>query len=59
MHVVTDADAKGIKQRVREELEEHGIVHATLELETGDEACLETNCCVKYEQSGHHHHHHH
>lgn len=59
MHIVTDADAKQIKQKVREELEEHGIVHATLELESSDETCAQRDCCVEYRQSSHHHHHHH
>ena len=46
MHIVTNADAAIIKQRVREELLEHGICHATLELETDMELCSETHCKV-------------
>lgn len=59
MHIVTDADSRGIKDRVRDELKEHGIVHATLELEYPGEECGEENCSVKAESAHHHHHHHH
>ena len=61
MHIVTDLDAHNIKEKVREELKEHGIVHATLELETSDEHCHEENCHTDTEFNTHHnnHHHHH
>ena len=60
MHVVTDADFITVKEKVREELSEHGICHATLELESVDEHCHEKDCTVTHEaESGHHHHHHH
>lgn len=60
MHIVSNADHREVKERVREELREHGICHATLELETEDEHCGEENCRVEFEaSSGHHHHHHH
>ena len=60
MHIVTDADGSTIKKKVREELKEHGIEHATLELETSLERCEETECLMNFENSeGHHHHHHH
>lgn len=59
MHVVTNSDSHKIKETIREELLEHGINHATLELETEDECCYEENCSVEYKiSSGHHHHHH-
>ena len=59
MHVVTNLDSHKIKETIREELLEHGINHATLELETEDERCHEENCSVDYKIfSGHHHHHH-
>lgn len=56
MHVVTNADHSEIKKRIRDELREHGIDHATLELEAADEHC-ESECC-KNELSQHSHHHH-
>ncbi|MEE1139345.1 MAG: cation diffusion facilitator family transporter [Acutalibacteraceae bacterium] len=60
MHIVTNSDAHKIKEKIREELREHGISHATLELETENEHCHEKKCIVDSEHShGHHHHHHH
>ena len=60
MHVVADGDAHTIKHKIRDELLEHGIGHATLELESENEHCHEENCHVHFEHSsGHHHHHHH
>lgn len=60
MHIVTNSDAHKIKELIREELAEHGIVHATLELESEGEHCHEKNCDMKINSnSGHHHHHHH
>ncbi len=59
MHIVTDADPVTVKEKVRAELKEHEIVHATLELERSDEDCGEQNCHVEVSHSGHHHHHHH
>ena len=60
MHIVSNSDAHKIKHKVREELSEHGIGHATLELESENEHCHEENCHVHFDHSsGHHHHHHH
>ena len=60
MHIVTNSDAQGIKARVREELAEHGICHATLELEAEGEHCHEECCHVEFDLNhGHKHHHHH
>jgi len=60
MHIVTNADQHQIKDKVREELQEHGIGHVTLELEKEGEHCHEEHCHVDFrEHSGHHHHHHH
>lgn len=59
MHVVTDADAHEIKEKIREELEEHGIGHVTLELEAQGEHCHEKECRTEHTAvCGHHHHHH-
>ena len=57
MHIVTNAASSQIKQAVREELLEHGIAHATLELETEGESCNEPHCAPKFESAHHHHHH--
>ena len=59
LHVVTNAESHEIKKKIREELKEHGIGHATLELETAGEHCHEEHCHVEDAPGGHHHHHHH
>lgn len=61
LHVVTSGENQNIKSEIREELEEHGIVHVTIELEKEDEVCGEAECHVKenHIEHGHHHHHHH
>ena len=59
MHVVTNSEHTAIKKAVKEELKEHGIVHATLELEGENEHCHEEDCHIHYENSSGHHHHHH
>lgn len=59
MHIVTEADPQAVKAAVREELAEHGIVHATLELERPGEACDAIRCHLEPAVGHHHHHHHH
>ena len=59
MHVVASGDPHEIKERIREELKEHGIGHATLELEAEGEHCHEEHCLVEQLGGGGHHHHHH
>ncbi len=60
MHVVVTGDHHKIKEQVREELKEHGISHATLELEERGEHCHEAHCHIEVNATaGHHHHHHH
>ena len=59
LHVVSDGDAHHIKEAVREELAEHGIAHATLELEAPGEHCHEETCNPQIHEGGHGHHHHH
>ena len=59
MHIVTKSkNIKEVKEKIREELEEHGICHSILETE--DEVCSETECNPNLNMNnGHHHHHHH
>ena len=59
MHIVTDGDSHKVKELVREELKEHGISHATLELESPDEHCHEKECNQEHSHSCLHHQHHH
>lgn len=61
MHIITSENGAIIKQKVREELAEHGIGHVTLELESPDEHCCEECCNVQKNIAAnpiHHHHHH-
>ena len=60
LHVVINGNGHTIKEKVRKELQEHGIIHATIEIEEVGEACHEkahpsTPPCPS---GGHHHHHH-
>ena len=60
MHLVTKTeDIKKLKQEVREELEEHGINHVTIEIEDENYRCDEIECEVKTNHNHSHHHHHH
>lgn len=59
MHVVTCVEGDIIKERIREELKELGICHATLELERPGEICEHDECELEFEVDTHHHHHHH
>lgn len=59
LHVVCQGDFAKIKGEIKEELREHGIVHSTLELETPDEMCHDTECHVCHDHGHHHGHHHH
>ncbi len=59
MHIVTNAAPHQIKVAIREELAEHGIGHATLELETPNEPCTGASCHITTQPHTQHHHHHH
>ncbi len=59
MHIVADGDPHEIKAAVRAELSEHGIGHATLELETVEEHCGEEHCHTESSAHLHHGHAHH
>lgn len=59
MHIVADENSHTIKDKIREELKEHGIGHATLEIENKDEHCHEEHCHIEHNPGSAHHHHHH
>ena len=60
MHIVANENSHEIKDKIREELKEHGIGHATLEIESPTDHCHEEHCRIEENHhSGHHHHHHH
>ena len=59
LHVRTNGNPHNIKEAVREELKEHGIIHATIEIEGENELCHDEICNPVFEGEHHHHHHHH
>lgn len=59
MHIVVNCDYKDIKNKVKEELKEHGIEHTTIEFEEVNEECDSKICEIKKVELSHHHHHHH
>ncbi len=59
MHIVTDCEPCKIKEKVREELHEHSVVHATIETETSLENCENRECKVHLNSNSTHSHHHH
>ena len=58
LHAVVRGEYGPAKQAIKEELEEHGISHVTVELESPHEHCEDT-CCKPAAHTHHHHHHHH
>lgn len=66
MHIVANENSHTIKDKIREELKEHGIGHATLEIENPTDHCHEEHCHIEHTAHSHshshshsHHHHHH
>jgi len=57
MHVVSDQSGVETKNKIREELKEHGISHVTLEFESRDEICGDKNHSITHTEHIHHHHH--
>jgi len=60
LHVVVKEPIANLKNYVREELLEHGIIHSTIEVELEEEICGDKDCHLfeSVEHShGHHHHH--
>lgn len=59
MHIVANENSHEIKDKIREELKEHGIGHATLEIESPTDHCHEEHCHIEENHHSHSHHHHH
>ena len=59
LHIVTNENPHEIKHQVRDELQEHGIHHATIEVECEGEPCHEQYCRVEFSPTHTHRHHHH
>lgn len=58
LHIVTDSDMHTIKESARIVLNELGVTHTTIETESVDEHCEETNCNVNPAVNHTHIHHH-
>ena len=59
LHIVTNGNAAEIKQHIKSELAEHGIIHSVVETETVGEKCEDTHCHIGEQKPLIHHHHHH
>lgn len=60
LHVVSDTqDPAHLKEEIRHKLEELGIGHVTIELESSNEGCKEKDCEPVVHPEGHSHSHHH
>ena len=59
MHIVANDNYLLIKNKVKQELKEHGIAHSTIEFEKEDEDCQEKTCVINHQKPSQHHHHHH
>ncbi len=59
LHIVTSSDSATVKKAVKEELEEHGISHTTVEIETPEEECKDLICHPQTAEHNHNHSHHH
>lgn len=57
LHIITSSDPVVTKKAVKEELEEHGISHTTVEIETPEEECEDKNCHPTQHTHSHNHHH--
>ncbi len=59
MHIVTKKkNIQEIKNKVKEEMQEHNISHTTIEIEKNLNDCNDKECNVKVNNGVHHHHHH-
>ena len=59
LHAVITGAGDAVKLAIKEELAEHGIVHATVETECLGEHCEDTCCHLPEQEHSHHRHHHH
>lgn len=59
MHIVTkNKNIKEIKDKIREEMQEHNINHTTIEIDENLNDCNDKECNVKVNNGVHLHHHH-
>ena len=60
LHIVTNTkNIHELKHKIREEFNEFGINHVTIEIEENGEECECIQCDTKMNSDLHHHHHHH
>ncbi len=60
MHIVTDCEPYGIKNKIRKDMRDYGIGHVTIEIENSFEHCHEKHCNIGIlVKSAHNHHGHH
>ena len=58
LHIVAEKIAPSIKAKIKEELQEHGVTHVTIEMETPSEECHDTSCNINRTLNHHSHNHH-
>ena len=59
MHIITEEkNIKELKNKIREEMREHGISHTTIEIENKNDDCTEKECKIKNNTDINHQHHH-
>ncbi|MCH5167262.1 MAG: cation transporter [Erysipelotrichales bacterium] len=60
IHIIcNEEDADIVKKKVREEMQEHGVNHVTIEIEKDEHDCDDLECNVSEANSSQQHHHHH
>ena len=58
MHIVTDSkESKNLKELIKREMTEYGIIHTTIEIENKEDNCDEKECNIKMNNLSHSHHH--
>lgn len=59
MHIVTNnKNINELKNNIREEMQEHGVTHVTIEIENEKDHCEEKECKINLIAKHSHHHHH-
>ena len=58
VHIIEDETNKELKQKVKQELNDLGINHTTIEFEKVNEVCCEEECDIKIDSKNTLHHHH-
>ena len=59
MHIVSKSPSKELKDKIKDELNNHNIIHSTIEFELTTEKCENIKCTISPSKKGLHNHHHH